>query len=67
MLKQSRRLVLQSFFNCALIASKKAKTQGKYVYQGRIKPNILSILSPNPTWKARPDSQQCNASLINKK
>ena len=34
-----------------------AKTQGKYVYQAQINPDILLILSPNPIRKARPDLQ----------
>ena len=38
-------------------AAPKPKTYDKYVNQARIKPDIFSILSPNPTRKTRPDLQ----------
>ena len=56
MLKRSRHLVLQSFFNYALKACKRRKHKASTystVYQTRIKSKILSILSPNPNDPAR--------------
>ena len=55
MLKRSRHSVFQSCFYYALIAPKSQKHKSKHVHQARIKPDILSILSPNPTGKVRLD------------
>ena len=53
-LKRSHHSMLQSFLNYASIASKRRKHKAStyFVYQARIKADILSVLSSN--WPGKP-------------
>ena len=67
MFKQRPDLVLQSYLDHAFVTV--VKIQVKYVYQARIKPDILPNLSANPnsTKNIRPDLQLRSAEHILKK